>query len=124
METEMIQKNKEKIFRGVNVEELKKMDIREFSKYIKSRPRRLIDRNYDLVSKFVKRCEKYSQKNKPIRTHLREMVVVPNMVGKTIFVHNGKEYQKIDISDQMLGHRLGEFSQTRKIAKHTNKSKK
>ena len=117
----MIQKNKDKFFRGVNLEELRKMDIREFSKYVKSRQRRLIDRNYDLINKFAKKCEKNFTKGKQIKTHTREMIVVPVMVGKTIFVHNGKVFQKIDITDQMLGHRLGEFSLTRKIAKHTNK---
>jgi small subunit ribosomal protein S19 len=123
-ENVVIQKNKDKFFRGVNVEDMKKMDLREFSKYVKSRPRRLIDRNYDMIMKFVKRCEKCDAKGKPIRTHLREMIIVPVMVGETIYIHNGKEFQKVEITDQMLGHRLGEFSQTRRIAKHTNKTKK
>lgn len=123
-EVVVIQKNKDKFFRGLNVEDMKKMDLREFSKYVKSRPRRYVDRNYDSISKFVKRCEKNSQEGKMIRTHLREMIVVPALVGKTIYVHNGKEFEKVDVTDQMLGHKFGEFSQTRKIAKHTNKGKK
>lgn len=120
----VIQKNKEKFYRGVNVEDLKKMDLREFSKYVKSSPRRLIDRNYDLINKFVKRCDKKSLKGKIIKTHLREMIVVPALIGKTIYVYNGKEFLRVDVTEQMLGHRLGEFSLTRKIAKHTNKGKK
>jgi small subunit ribosomal protein S19 len=51
-------------------------------------------------------------------------VVVPKMIGKTIHVHNGKEFLKIEIVDEMLGHRLGEFAMTRKIAKHTSLKKK
>ena len=47
------------------------------------------------------------------------MIIVPKMIGLSIFVYNGKEFLKVDITHDMLGHRLGEFSLTRKIAKHT-----
>ncbi len=58
-------------------------------------------------------------KKRPIKTHDRALVIVPQMVGKTIGVHNGKEFIKVIVTEEMLGHRLGEFSMTRKIAKHT-----
>ena len=116
---DVLHKGKEKSYRGIEIEELKKLDLREFAKLVKSRPRRAILRNYDILEKFVKRSEKKLAKNKLIKTHDREVIIVPKMVGKTIYIYNGKEYEKVLIIEQMLGHRLGEFALTRKIAKHT-----
>lgn len=116
---EIIQKSKEKFYRGIEIEELKQMDLRKFAKLLKSRSRRMILRNYDVVDRFTKKCEKRFSKNRPVRTHLRNLVVVPKMIGRTIFVYNGKEFVKLNVTNEMLGHRLGEFSLTRKIAKHT-----
>jgi small subunit ribosomal protein S19 len=118
MASEIAQKSKDKFFRGKNVEELLKIDIREFSKLTKSRARRAIMRNYDVIEQFVKKCNEKSEKNRPIKTHARELVIVPAMIGKTIGVHNGKEFVRVDINEEMLGHRLGEFAMTRKTTKH------
>ncbi len=121
---QIIKKNKERIFRGKKLEDLKQLDVREFSKLVKSRSRRSLLRNYDVIEKFVKKCNERSAKGKQIRTHDRELIIVPNMVDRTIFIHNGKEFQKVEITEFMLGHRLGEFSMTRKIAKHAAKTAK
>ena len=120
MAEEIAKKNKDKFFRGKNVEELKSVDTREFAKLVKSRPRRAILRNYDVIEQFVKRCNVKVAKNKSIKTHHRALVIVPALLGMTINVYNGKEFLKVVITEQMLGHRLGEFAQTRKIAKHTS----
>ena len=117
---ELIKKSKDKFYRGENVESLKNVDIREFAKLVKARTRRTLLRNYDVVDGFVKKCEKCVVRNKPIRTHDREIVIVPKMIGLTIGVHNGKEFVKLVVTNEMLGHRLGEFAMTRKIAKHTS----
>ena len=117
---ELVKKSKDKFFRGKNTEELKDVDIREFAKLVKARARRTILRNYDVIDSFVKKCEVCEAKKKPIRTHDRSLVIVPRMVGLTIGVHNGKEFVKVVIVEEMLGHRLGEFAMTRKIAKHTS----
>ena len=114
----MIEK-KEFTFRGKTLEELKKLDIREFSKYLKSRERRSVLRNFQTIEKFLKRCKKKIEKNKPIRTHLRDLVIVPQMVGLTIHVYNGKEFVPVKVTGEMLGHRLGEFALTRKQVKHS-----
>jgi small subunit ribosomal protein S19 len=120
MAQELVKKSKDKFFRGKNVEELKSVDTREFAKLVKSRERRSILRNYDVIEAFVKKCEEREAKNKAIKTHDRTIVVVPKLVGKTIGVYNGKEFVKVVVVEEMLGHRLGEFSMTRKIAKHTS----
>jgi small subunit ribosomal protein S19 len=120
MVEELVKKSKDKFYRGKNVEELKAVDTREFAKLVKSRTRRALLRNYDIVEAFVSKCERNDSKGKPIKTHDRTIVVVPKMIGKTIGVHNGKEFVKVVIAEEMLGHRFGEFSMTRKIAKHTS----
>ena len=117
---ELVKKSKEKFYRGKNVEELKSIDTREFAKLVKARARRTILRNYNIIEAFVGKCERNASKNKPIKTHDRSLVIVPRMVGNTIGVHNGKEFVKVVIVEEMLGHRLGEFAMTRKIAKHTS----
>ena len=115
----LVKKNKDKFYRGENVETLKTFNTREFAKLVKARARRSLLRNYDVIEAFVKRCEEKTAKNKSIKTHNRALVIVPQLIGKTIGIYNGKEYVKVIITEEMLGHRLGEFSQTRKIAKHT-----
>jgi len=119
MKTEtIIQKSRDKYYRGKKIEELKNLDTREFAKLVKSRSRRAIMRNYNVIENFVKRCDKKLKRNKLIKTHNREMVIVPAMLGKTIGIYNGKDFIKINIMEEMLGHRLGEFSLTRKQVKH------
>jgi len=124
MAEELVQKSKERFYRGIEVEDLKKMGTREFAKLVKARARRAILRNYDIIEKFTQKCEKRDLQNKPIKTHDRALVIVPKMIGKTIHIYNGKEFLRVDITDEMLGHRLGEFSLTRKIAKHVKSGKK
>jgi|TARA_B100001971_G_C18145153_1_gene512654 small subunit ribosomal protein S19 len=118
VEEALQQKSKEKFYRGNKISNLKNMDTREFSKFVKARPRRSLLRNYDIIESFVKKCEERESKNKPIRTHNRALVIVPALLGKTIGIHNGKEYIRVNIIEEMLGHRLGEFSPTRKPTKH------
>ena len=120
MADEILKKSKDKFFRGKNTEELKGVDTREFAKLVKARARRSLLRKYDIIEAFVKKCEVREAKKKPIRTHDRALVIVPKLLGKTIGVYNGKEFVRVLISEEMLGHRLGEFSMTRKIAKHTS----
>lgn len=120
MAEEILKRSKDKFYRGKNTEELKTVDTREFAKLVKSRARRAILRNYDIIEAFVKKCNEKASRNKLIKTHNRSLVVVPKMIGKTIGVHNGKEFVKVLVVEEMLGHRLGEFSMTRRIAKHTS----
>jgi small subunit ribosomal protein S19 len=109
---------KEFNFRGQSLDELKKLDIREFAKLLKSNEKRTSLRQYDELHKFLIVCNNKLAKNKQIRTHLRHLVVVPNMVGMRINVYNGKTFLPVDIIAEMLGHRLGEFSPTRTKVKH------
>jgi len=104
--------------RGKTIEELNKMDIREFAKYVDSRARRTLLRQSNVIEKFLKKCKECSEKGKPIRTHLRDIVIVPGMIGLTINVHGGKTFMPVTIIGEMLGHRLGEFVMTRGKVQH------
>jgi len=57
----------------------------------------------------------------PIKTWARRCTIVPEFVGYTFLVHNGKRHEKVYISEDMVGHKLGEFSQTRIFKGHTKK---
>ena len=118
MAEEVLVRSKELYYRGQNVEDLKKVDVREFAKLLPSRSRRSILRHFDVVDKFVKRCEISLSQNKKIKTHLRDIIIVPRLVGMTIGIYNGKVYNDIKITHTMIGHRLGEFSTTRTKVTH------
>lgn len=118
MADEVIVKSKELFYRGKNVEELKKLDAREVAKYLPSRSRRSVLRNFQLIEKFIKRCEKKQAKKKKIKTHLRDIIIMPKMIGMQIGVYTGKEFNDIMISHNMIGHRLGEFAMTRSKVSH------
>lgn len=112
-------RKKEFKFKGMNLEELKKLDVREFAKLIKSRQRRTALRNFQEIENFVKRALKKHEKGKKVRTHSRDLIIVPKLIGITLQVYNGKEFVSFKVTEEMLGHKLGEFSPTRSKAKHT-----
>lgn len=109
---------KEIVYRGKGIDELKQLDLREFAKFLSSRERRSLLRQVEVVEKFLKKCEKKIAKNKLIKTQNRSLVIVPKMIGLTIHIHNGKEFVPVKITEEMLGHRLGEFAMTRKKVEH------
>jgi small subunit ribosomal protein S19 len=115
---EAITRSKDVYYRGKNVEELKKLDVREVAKYLDSRCRRSVLRHFDVIEKFVKRCETSVASKKKIKTHLRDIIVVPRLVGMTISIYNGKLFNDITVTAEMIGHRLGEFSPTRSKVQH------
>lgn len=109
---------KEFTYRGKTIEELKKLDVREFSKYLPARKRRTVLRQFHEIEKFVSRCKEKQAKNKLIKTHDRTIVIVPQMIGMKIGVYNGKTFIPVQIVNEMLGHVLGEFSLTRGRINH------
>jgi small subunit ribosomal protein S19 len=109
---------KEIMFRGKSIEELKALDVREAAKYLNSQSRRAILKHFEVVENFIKRCDKKIAKKKKIKTHLRDIVIVPKLVGLTIGIYTGKEFQDILITTEMIGHRLGEFAPTRSRVNH------
>jgi small subunit ribosomal protein S19 len=105
-------------YKGKTIEELKALDVREFAKYLKSRQRRAALRQFQEIEDFVSRTKKKTEKNKPIKTHNRALVIVPQLVGLKIHIHNGHEFFPVEITKEMIGHRLGELAPTRAKVKH------
>jgi len=104
---------KQFMYRGKTIEELKTLDVREFAKYLPSRQKRSVLRNFQIVEDFIKRAKEKIEKGKKIKTHQREIIIVPQMVGMNIQVYNGRNFNPVLIEPEMLGHRLGEMSLTR-----------
>ena len=69
-------------------------------------------------------CQKFlesvrSNNGKTVKTHCRGMYILPEMVGTTVGIHNGKDFVNVEIAPEMIGHALGEFAHTRKSVTHT-----
>ena len=119
MVKEVIIKSKEKKYCGYDLESLKAMPLATFAKYIPARSRRSVIRHPEVIEKFVKSCEDEVARKKRIRTHFRDLIIVPKMIGMTIGVYNGKSFDDVLIDFEMLGHRLGEFTMTRQRVTHS-----
>ena len=107
----------EKVFkyRGKTLEELNSMSTEDFAKLVDARRRRSLLRG--LTPNQKKLYAKLSGENK-LRTHSRDTIITPILIGRTIEVYNGQKFVPIVITGEMLGHYIGEFSQTRRIAQH------
>lgn len=64
-----------------------------------------------------------SGKNQPIKTWSRRSTILPQFIGVTFAVHNGKKFIPVLVTDNMIGHKLGEFAPTRHFTGHTGASK-
>jgi len=112
-------KKKEFRFHGLSIDEVKQLSYEDLLTYIPSRMRRSLKRGLTVrQNKFISDVEK-AEHGDVIRTHLRDMIILPSFVGHKIAIHNGKEFQEITIESEMIGHYLGEFAITRKKVKHT-----
>lgn len=108
-------------YRGYTIEQLQSMSMDEFIHLLPSRQRRALLRGltYD-QRKLLKDIREFVKGNgkKIIKTHARDMIILSEMVGITIHVHNGKEFVPVEITPEMIGHYLGEFAITNKPVKH------
>ena len=112
-------KKKEFAYRGLSLEELQKLTIDELMPLLPSRMRRTIKRGLTVKQNKLLEDIQKAKKGDTIKTHCRDMIILPNFVDHTIHVHNGKEFQRVDIQPNMIGHYLGEFAITRQKVKHT-----
>jgi small subunit ribosomal protein S19 len=109
---------KEFTYRGLTEEQLKALDTREFAKLTKSRTRRTILKQSPQIENFLAKCAELEKRNKPIKTHLRDLIIVPKMIDYKVQVHNGKTFIPVIMMPEIIGHRLGEFAATRQKVKH------
>ncbi|XP_024013255.1 40S ribosomal protein S15-4 [Eutrema salsugineum] len=112
-------------FRGVDLDALLDMSTDDLVKLFSSRVRRRFSRGLTrkpmaLIKKLrkAKRDAPAGEKPEPVRTHLRNMIIVPEMIGSIIGVYNGKTFNQVEIKPEMIGHYLAEFSISYKPVKH------
>jgi small subunit ribosomal protein S19 len=115
---------KEFSYRGHSLNSLTGMSMDEFINLLPSRQRRSLQRGLTpeqriLLEKLREAKEAQKQgKEVNLKTHVRDLIILPEMVGSKIGVHNGKEFVKVDIKPEMIGHYLGEFAITNKPVRH------
>ena len=107
---------KEFTYRGKTLEELKEMDMKDFIKLLPARERRSLKRGLTEQEKILIRELK---KKDNVKTHCRDLIILPEMVSKKIRVHNGKDFIMVLIGPEMIGYRLGDFVLTRKSIAHS-----
>ena len=119
---------KEFTYRGYSVADLKEMplwpseesDSMSVIELLPARARRTIARGLSEENeRLLDRIRRTS--GRTVRTHRRDMVILPEFVGHIFMVHDGRNHQKVQITEDMVGHKLGEFAPTRTFRGHTNK---
>jgi small subunit ribosomal protein S19 len=112
---------KEFRYRGKSLEELNSMSTEALLELLPSRARRSLNRGVsDEKRKLLEdaRAKKEGKLEGEIKTHARDMIVLPTMVGLTIGVHNGREFVNLEVRPEMIGRYLGEYVITNKKVVH------
>lgn len=112
-------------YRGVDLEQLLGMSNEEFVKLAPARIRRRFARGlghkpagFMKKLRAAKLAAPENEKPAPVRTHMRNMIIFPEMIGSMVGVYNGKSFNQVDIRPEMVGHYLGEFSITYTPVRH------
>ena len=114
-----IASKKEFRYRGLTYEELAQINLEDILPYLSSRARRSLKRGLTPRQNSLLEKIRKVEKGTIIRTHLRNMIILPEFVGHSIAIYNGKEFQSVTIKQEMIGHYLGEFAPTRREVKHS-----
>lgn len=111
------------MWKGYDEETIKNLNYDDFLKLADSRARRTLSRlnNNPKLKKFIELVRETKTKNpkKLIKTHLRNAIILPEWIGLTFGVYNGKEYKKVEITIKKIGARLGDFSHTTSRVLHS-----
>jgi small subunit ribosomal protein S19 len=109
-------------YRGHTLEELQEMAVDEVAELLPARQRRTIERGLSVEQEKLldeaRGAGEEETANDPIRTHLRDMPILPEMVGVTFAVHSGQSFERVRVEPEMIGHYLGEFQLTRQSVEH------
>jgi small subunit ribosomal protein S19 len=109
-------------YRGHTLEELQEMDLDDVVELLPARQRRTIERGlsyeHEQLLEDAREIGEQESANNPLRTHLRDMPIIPEMVGVTFAVHNGESFERVKVEPEMIGHYLGEFQLTRQDVEH------
>ncbi|MCL2033008.1 MAG: 30S ribosomal protein S19 [Methanomassiliicoccaceae archaeon] len=110
-------RKKEFLYRGFTMEELLAMSFDEILGILPSRARRTYLRGLNYEQQLL--FDKLKVAEEPVRTHRRDLPIIPQFVGKKVSIYNGKEFKEFEIKPEMIGHFLGEFILTRKPPQHS-----
>lgn len=109
-------------YRGHTLDELQEMSVEDVAELLPARQRRTIERGlsgeHEKLLETAEAADPDETAADPIRTHMRDMPVLPAMVGLTFAVHNGQSFERVEIEPEMIGHYLGEFQLTRTSVEH------
>lgn len=109
-------------YRGHTIDELQEMSLEDVAELFPARQRRTIKRGlpeeHQKLLESVRSADPEDTANNPIRTHLRDMPILPSFVGKTFAVYDGENFERVDVQPEMVGHYLGEFQLTRRQVEH------
>jgi len=108
-------------YRGHSLDQLQGMSFESFLQLLPSRQRRTLNRGIsDEKKKLIEesRLAKEGKLKGQIKTHARDMVILPYMVGLTLHVHSGKEFVALEVKPEMVGHYIGEYVITNKKVVH------
>jgi len=110
---------REFLYRGHTIDELRALSMDEFIRLLPSRKRRSLRRGLSVEQRTViEKLRSSHPDGKPLRTHARDLIILPEMVGRTLLVHNGTDFVEVRITEKMVGHYLGEFAVTNKPVRH------
>ena len=110
---------KEFSYRGHSLDSVLGMSMDEFINLLPSRQRRSLQRGLTPEQRILlEKMRGAKDSGAQIKTHVRDLVILPEMVGAKIMVHNGKEFVPMEIKAEMIGHYLGEFAITNKPVRH------
>jgi len=110
---------KDYLYRGRMAEDLQALSMDEFIRLLPSRMRRSLRRGLsDTQRKTIEKIRLSKPGDKPVRTHSRDLIILPEMMGKTVQLFNGREFVDIKIDEKKVGHYLGEFAITNQPVRH------
>ena len=108
-------RKEEFLYRGRKVSDLAKFSIEKLAELLPARQRRSINRG---LFRDNKKLVAGLKSKDSVRTHIRNMIVMPDMVGKSLEIYNGKSFEKVEVMPEMIGHYFGEFALTRGRVQH------
>lgn len=110
---------REFLYRGRTEKDIRTVSMDDFIQMLPSRMRRSLRRGIsDRQRILIEKIRNWTPDKKPVKTHARDLVVLPEMIGKTVHVFNGQEFIEVMLDIKKVGHYLGEYAVTNKPVRH------
>ena len=108
-------------YKGYDLEQLKKMSDDQLKEILPYAARRKMNRGIKLDKKILRAIEANKAGNPPknmVKSHVRDLLILPNMVGIKFGIYNGKTFEQVEVKPDMIGYYIGDFVLPRKIVSH------